>query len=63
MKKCGACGIWRSKVYTCAVCAKKLCGCCSHKSSKNGKRVCCTSDLACVRANVEQHAKLHPASD
>jgi hypothetical protein len=39
--KCIACKEGRSRLYTCTVCGKKLCGCCSVKSIVNEKRVCC----------------------
>lgn len=55
MKKCTTCGSYRSKLHTCVICGKKLCGCCSIKSTLNGKRVCCDGTLVCGRENKRRY--------
>lgn len=55
MKKCTACGAYRSRLHTCVICSKKLCGCCSIKSTLNDKRVCCDGTLVCGRENRRRY--------
>jgi len=55
--KCTACHMSRSRLHTCVICAKKLCGCCSFKSTLNSKRTCCYpgSGDTCTKANIAAH--------
>lgn len=59
MKKCMVCGGYRTRLHTCVICGKKLCGSCSVASIVNGKRVCCYSDDAtCRNQNRANHKAL-----
>jgi hypothetical protein len=40
IRRCQNCSIYRSRLYICHVCDRKLCGWCSFKRP-NGQRVCC----------------------
>lgn len=62
MKKCTTCGEYRSKLYTCAICSKKLCGCCSYKSKLNDKRTCLDGTRVCTDENRRRHKATQEAA-
>jgi len=39
--RCQHCRVWRSRLYRCAICNQRLCGCCSVRSTLNDVRLCC----------------------
>ncbi len=43
MKRCQACGVFRARLYECAVCEARLCGCCSFRPSGHPPKIryCC----------------------